>query len=380
MTTGGDQKRKETAHPNIFLYPHGVFYFRGHFNGTLVEKTLKTNQYAVAKKRAMALLNSLTDQDLLPGGQTVGALWPKFLATKEDKRDDGKILEATVDEYQWLWDTYLKFFEACKMRDLGHRSKGPELWRDFKKKYRHLNMANMKKAWLAFLRWCQKEGHLAWVMTCEIPEYDSRAGKALNEDERVALLMATDSRPSLKLFCLMYLLMAMRRSEITQAAWDQINFEESWILTKKRKSKTKPPRIVPLHPWVLSILTQRKAVSSSPYVFPNRDDDQRPMDPGGFKRAWAAALEDAGLKGRGIQMHDLRRTWETEAQQRAEFTDIQREKFAGHSSKVAKDRYTKFSADHLRPLVEIVSVAGLEMGQGSTWEKPGKRSKKKAKK
>lgn len=384
MADRHDSKRGETSHPNIFLYPHGVYYFRGHFNGTLVEKSLKTNQFAKAKERTKNLLNSLTDSDLIPGSMTCSFLWPKFMETKEEERDDGTLSEASFKEYQWMWTTYLeKHFLNIKMRDLSNKRKGPEHWREFKKKYRHLNMANMRKIFTAFLRWCQKEGHVSWVLPCEIPEYESRQGKSLTKEQQHELIQAASGNPNLFLFCLMYLLMAMRKSEITQAGWDQVNFKEDWILTKKKKSRTKPPRIVPLHPVVRELLEKRKSMSKSPFVFPHRDDNNKPMDRGGFRKAWARALEKAGLKDSDIQMHDLRRTWETEAQQRGDFTDIQREKFAGHSAKVAKERYTKFTADHIRPLVQVVEIEGLKgliKRQESTWEKPGKSDSKRGRK
>jgi len=356
-------KRTSTTHPNVFLYPHGTYYFRGHFNGEAIEKTLKTKDFGKAKKLADALVDKLSTDDLISTTVTVGSMWLKYLSVKDEARLDGKLSLESYKNYEWTWDKYLCFFDKVKLRDMADRRKGPEHWRKFKSKYRHLNMFSMRKLFMSFLSWCHREGHISRVMPCDIPEYESRVGKFLTESQRDRLLKAAQSHPDMFLFCLMYLTMAMRKSEITQASWDQVNFTEGWILTKKKKSRTKPARQVPLHPLVRSLLLERSK-NKSPFIFPHRDVRSRPMSRGGLSKAWTQTIQRAGLNGYGFQMHDMRRTWETEAQRRGDLTDIQREKFAGHSSKIAKERYTIFSADHLRPLVDVVKVDTLSLETG----------------
>lgn len=354
-------KRQETEHPNIFLYPKGIYYFRGSMNGTQIERSLQTDDFRVAKKRAMSLINTFATDDFVPGNITAGSLYPKYIEKKEDELADAEITDRYFKDVKYYWTKYLKTsFEAARMRDLASQKRGPEMWRAFKKKYRHMDMSNMRKIFRGFLFWAQKEGHLIWVMPCDIPNRESRKGKALTADQRESLVKACKARPGLLLFVLMYLLMALRRGEIINLMWDQINFFEDWLLTKKYRSKTKPARVVPLHPVVKRLLLERKESSTSAFVFPQKLNPKKPMFVDSFSKPWTKALKDAGLTHVGLQMHDLRRTWETEAQTHGEFTDIQREKFAGHSAKVAKDRYAKFSADHLRPLVNAVEIKGLE--------------------
>lgn len=79
------------------------------------------------------------------------------------------------------------------------------------------------------------------------------------------------------LACVLLLLLAVRKSELTEAPWSEFNFDESkWELSAER-SKSGVGIIIPLPPLALTILNELKVRGcGSPYVFPNRRSSKTP--------------------------------------------------------------------------------------------------------
>ncbi|WP_312241704.1 tyrosine-type recombinase/integrase [Pantoea sp.] len=73
------------------------------------------------------------------------------------------------------------------------------------------------------------------------------------------------------LACALLLLLAVRKSELTEAPWSEFNLEDKkWSLPKER-SKSGVGIVIPLPPLAIEILEELKVRAwDSPYVFPNR--------------------------------------------------------------------------------------------------------------
>lgn len=122
------------------------------------------------------------------------------------------------------------------------------------------------------------------------------------------------------LACVLLLLLAVRKSELTEAPWSELDLKEKkWSLPKER-SKSGVGIVIPLPPLAIEILKELKIRAfGSPYVFPNRRVSQ-------FQHMGKDTLNRAIAKLFGIEpgrkkkpknvmgdveyftVHDLRRT------------------------------------------------------------------------
>jgi integrase len=108
------------------------------------------------------------------------------------------------------------------------------------------------------------------------------------------------------------LLTAVRRGELVQAKWRDVDLEgKTWTIPAEN-SKTAKAYIVPLSDWAVKEFTQlKKAAGRSQWVLPGEDPSQH-MDAKLLTRSLARNL--TRMKKAGIQpftLHDLRRTTRT---------------------------------------------------------------------
>ena len=129
------------------------------------------------------------------------------------------------------------------------------------------------------------------------------------------LLERVDGNPVLKLGVKLVLLTMKRKSEVTRATWDEIDFEEAvWTIPKERM-KTRFPHNVYLSQQALDIFVALKTCAGgSRYVFPKRYDPDLPIADQSFNR-FTYAIRDLAEKEDlplgHFTIHDLRRTGST---------------------------------------------------------------------
>lgn len=94
----------------------------------------------------------------------------------------------------------------------------------------------------------------------------------------IAALEKYPLRPQTKLAIHLLLHTFTRKAELTDAAWDEFDFERcEWVIPAERMKMGKP-HIVPLSRQVLEMLEQLKPLAfGSAYLFPNLGDPARPM-------------------------------------------------------------------------------------------------------
>lgn len=122
------------------------------------------------------------------------------------------------------------------------------------------------------------------------------------------------------LACALLLLLAVRKSELTEAPWSKFNLEDKkWFLPKER-SKSGVGIVIPLPPLAIEILEELKVRGwGSPYVLPNhRVSKSQHMGKDTFNRALAKLFGiEPGRKKQPpnimdnieyFTVHDLRRT------------------------------------------------------------------------
>jgi len=124
-----------------------------------------------------------------------------------------------------------------------------------------------------------------------------------------------NSAPTIKLACKMLLLTLVRKSELTEATWDEIDFEHALWTIPGARMKRRNPHNVYLSRQAMDILVAFKTCAGgSRYVLPNRYDIDRPMSGVSLNGVLRKVVETANRDGCALgdfSPHDLRRTAST---------------------------------------------------------------------
>lgn len=121
--------------------------------------------------------------------------------------------------------------------------------------------------------------------------------------------------PTLKLAVKLVLLTMVRKSELTHAEWDEVDFvERKWIIPAGRM-KAGRSHVIYLSNQALDILTGLKmCAGGSRYVLPGRYDTSKPLSSAALNRVITATVDQMGFDGNPmapVSVHDLRRTAST---------------------------------------------------------------------
>jgi len=127
--------------------------------------------------------------------------------------------------------------------------------------------------------------------------------------EKVATL------PTIRLGMKFFLLSMVRKSELQDAVWEEVDFENAvWSIPKERMKRSRPHNVY-LSTQMLDILIALKTCAgSSRYLLPSRYDADAPMSRATFNRVTYSVVDQAkkdGLPLEPFTVHDLRRTGST---------------------------------------------------------------------
>jgi integrase len=131
----------------------------------------------------------------------------------------------------------------------------------------------------------------------------------LKQLEKIATL------PTIRLGLRLYLETMVRKSELQDATWDGVDFENAvWTIPKEGMKRSKAHNVY-LSRQVLDILIALKTCAgNSRYLLPSRYDADAPMSRATFNRVTYSVVEQAkkdGLPLEPFTVHDLRRTAST---------------------------------------------------------------------
>ena len=131
----------------------------------------------------------------------------------------------------------------------------------------------------------------------------------------VQQLESVATYPTIKLALRLILLTLVRKSELIQATWDEVDFENATWTIPKQRMKGRNAHVVYLSRQALDIfVTLHACAAGSSFVFPSRYDPQRCMSNATLNRITMLVAEGAKAKGLPLQpftVHDLRRTGST---------------------------------------------------------------------
>ncbi len=131
----------------------------------------------------------------------------------------------------------------------------------------------------------------------------------LSQLEHVATL------PTIRLGIRLFLMTMVRKSELQDATWNEVDFENAvWTIPKERMKRSKAHNVY-LSTQALDIFIALKTCAgNSRYVLPSRYDADAPMSRATFNRITTAVqlrASEQGLPLEPFTVHDLRRTGST---------------------------------------------------------------------
>ncbi|WP_292530334.1 site-specific integrase [Methylocystis sp.] len=131
----------------------------------------------------------------------------------------------------------------------------------------------------------------------------------LKQLEHVATL------PTIRLGMKLYLLTMVRKSELQDAVWDEVDFDNAvWTIPKERMKRSKPHNVYLCRQTLDIMIALKTCAGNSRYLLPSRYDADAPMSRATFNRVTYAVVEQAKKEGLPLEpftVHDLRRTGST---------------------------------------------------------------------
>jgi len=121
--------------------------------------------------------------------------------------------------------------------------------------------------------------------------------------------------PTIRLGLKLILLTMVRKSELQDATWDEVDFENTvWTIPKERMKRSKAHNVYLSQQAIDILIALKTCAGNSRYLLPSRYDADAPMSRATFNRVTYAVVEKAkkeGLPLEAFAVHDLRRTGST---------------------------------------------------------------------
>ncbi len=176
---------------------------------------------------------------------------------------------------------------------------------------------------------------------------DTQRQRFLTEEEEQSLLGAC--RPDLRRVVLFALHTGMRRGEIMNLRWTDVDAQNGVVTIPAARAKGRHDRFVMLNSVALSILEELpRPIDRKKLVFGNSKGN---VD-GNLGRRWTKALEKAGIED--FRFHDLRHTFATRLAMTGHVQQRDLQELLGHTSNRMTDRYVHLLQKHLKEAVALL--------------------------
>jgi integrase len=121
--------------------------------------------------------------------------------------------------------------------------------------------------------------------------------------------------PTIRLGLKLILLTIVRKSELLDAVWDEVDFEDAvWSIPKERMKRGKAHNVYLSRQSLDIMIALKTCAGNSRYLLPSRYDADAPMSRATFNRITTSVVERAKKKALPLEpftVHDLRRTGST---------------------------------------------------------------------
>ncbi len=118
------------------------------------------------------------------------------------------------------------------------------------------------------------------------------------------------TRPTIRLGMKLFLLTMVGKSELRDATWDEVDFENAvWSIPKERMKRSKAHNVYLSQQAINIFIALKTCAGNSRYVLPSRYDADAPMSRATFNRITTAVVVRAKKKGLPLEpftVHDLR--------------------------------------------------------------------------
>ena len=185
-----------------------------------------------------------------------------------------------------------------------------------------------------------------------LPEQNRERYLTLDQDRALIAALSDDQNPIAATAIGLLMLTGARKSEVTRAEWQHIDFDRRELLVPR--SKNGRPRRIPLSPWAVELLNRqrRRCSSGERFVFPGSTPGQ-PI--GDLRRIWTRAKEAADLPP-DLRIHDLRHSMASRlANAGTPLNEIGA--ILGHRTLATTQRYAHFQPQRLVDTAAIASAA-----------------------
>ena len=168
----------------------------------------------------------------------------------------------------------------------------------------------------------------------------------LGQIEHVATL------PTIRLGIKLILLSMVRKSELQDAVWDEVDFENAvWSIPKERMKRAKAHNVYLSQQMLDIFIALKTCAGNSKYVLPSRYDADAPMSRATFNRITTAVVVRAkkeGLPLESFTVHDLRRTGSTLLNELGFNSDWIEKCLAHEDGRSSRGIYNKAEYEHQR--------------------------------
>ena len=168
----------------------------------------------------------------------------------------------------------------------------------------------------------------------------------LGQLEHVATL------PTIRLGMKLFLLTMVRKSELQDAVWDEVDFENAvWSIPKERMKRSRAHNVYLSQQMLDIFIALKTCAGNSKYVLPSRYDADAPMSRATFNRITTAVVERAkkeGLPLESFTVHDLRRTGSTLLNELGFNSDWIEKCLAHEDGRSSRGIYNKAEYEHQR--------------------------------
>lgn len=185
-----------------------------------------------------------------------------------------------------------------------------------------------------------------------LPEQHRERYLVLEQDQRMVKALAEDQNVGAATAIGLLMVTAARKSEITQAEWQNVDLDRGELLVPR--SKNGRSRRIPLSPVAVRLLRlqRRRCPAEERFVFPGTLPGKPIED---LRRIWVRTKKAAGLPS-DLRIHDLRHSMASRlANAGTPLNEIGA--ILGHRSLVQTSRYAHFSPQRLINTAAIASAA-----------------------